>query len=1021
MLSKSMNKKRILKVRSLLKCCIVLLLSTGTFMALGQQSVSGTVKDAQDGTSLPGVTVRIKGTQTGAVTDIDGKYMLSAQSDDVLIFTYVGYQTIELAVGGRSVIDVDLATDIQELSEIVVIGYGQVEKGDVTGVVNKVDAKEFNKGMIVSPERLIAGKVAGVQITPNSGEPGGGTSIRIRGGSSLGGGSDPLYVVDGVVLPRGQVAGTRNPLSFINPSDIADITILKDASAAAIYGSQGASGVIIITTKGGESGKPKFSYDGSFSVSNIARSVDMLNTEEFVFTVGRQAPQNLDDLGVDDVLYNTKWFDEVTRNATGQNHNLSASFGIGENTQSRISLNYQNLNGVLNTSNTKRIAGSINVQHKALNDDLTINWNSKHSVINNRFAPNVVGASHLMAPTQPIRIDEDTYFEWQNPLAPANPVSQIERTNNIGRSIRNLFSLKLEYKLPFLEGLSANTVVSYDRSNGLSQQVIQAADRAGDIGNFTYQEDNLTSRNFEGYLAYSKEINDFDVDITAGYSYYDTQFKVDRSLRMIQDNTTIDSLTISSPSEYLSNAELDANSQYLENPLVFNESNSRIISFFGRANVKFKDRYLLTATLRRDGTSRISSDTGDPWKLFPSLAFGWRVIDEPFMQDQKVLSNLKFRVGYGESGNPNNIGDFDNITFYQAGDDRVQYILGSDTINTVRPNAVDQGLGWETTNQINVGVDVGFFEGRLTGSIDYYNKVTSDILLDIIFPIGLIPGDRAVTNVAEFKSQGLEFLINSVIVDKEDLRVDLSLNAAYNVNEITKLNRSNNPDDPGIRRTGISGDVGRTIQVWRVGEPNTAFYVWEHIRDANGNPLSDGEDHNNDGLEDNLDLYVDQNGDGIINENDLVVKDQAAPDWIFGLTANVQFKKFDFAMTWRGATGLTIYNNVFSQFGNFEGVRQNGYANNIHTNAYSTDFSNRQLLSDYYLQDASFLKLDNITVGYNFKIQEKFSGRVYLTGTNLLNITPYEGLDPEIGGLDGIDNNAYPQSQMYIVGLNLNF
>lgn len=1020
--TKSMKSNRIINSQWRLKGFLFIMLLVSIFQVTGQQTVSGTVTDSQDGTTLPGVTIQVKGTQKGVATDIDGNYSIEVNTNDILVFSYIGYLTVEQSVGTRTSIDISLSSDIQELSEIVVIGYGQVEKGDVTGVVNKIDEEQFNKGMIVSPERLIAGKVAGVQITPNSGEPGGGTSIVIRGGSSLGGGSDPLYVVDGVVLPRGEVAGTRNPLSFINPADIADITILKDASAAAIYGSQGASGVIIITTKGGSLGKPTFSYDGSFSISRIAQRVNMLNTAEFVFTVERQAPQNRDDLGVDDQLYDTDWFDEITQTAIGQNHNLSSSFGIGKNTISRISVNYQNLDGVLKTSNTERIAGSANIKHEAFDGDLTINWNSKHAIINNRFAPNEVGSSLVMAPTQPIRNPDGTYFQWQNPLAPGNPVSSIDRRFNMGRSIRNLYSLKLVYNIPFVEGLSINAVGSYDKSKGLSQDITLVANRSGDVGGFTFQEDNLVSRNFEGFFTYKKKINDLALDFTAGYSYYDNQFNVDRSLRLNQENnTTYDSLTVPSTTNYLSDSELDANSNYLENPLIFDESNSRLISFFGRTNIKFKDRYLLTATIRRDGTSRIS-DSGEPWKLFPSLALAWRVIDEPFMEStQDILSNLKLRVGYGESGNPNNIGDFDNIFFYSQGDDRVQYIFGYDTINTVRPNAVDEGVGWETTSTLNVGVDFGFLEGRVTGSIDYYNKETSDLLLDIIFPIGLIPGDRAVTNVASFESKGFEFTLNSVVIDKSDLKLNINFNAAYNANEISRLNRSNDPNDPGIRRGGISGDVGRTIQVWRVGSNNTAFYVWEHKRDSNGNILTDGEDHNNDGLENNLDIYVDQNEDGQINENDLIVHEKAAPDWILGLTTNVQYKKFDLAMTWRGAIGNYVYNNVFSQYGNFEGVQGTNYANNVHRSAYDTDFDSRQLLSSYYVQNASFLKLDNITVGYNFEMLEKLKGRVYLTGTNLLNITPYEGLDPESGGVNGIDNNAYPRSQMYIVGLNLNF
>ncbi|NQZ75467.1 MAG: SusC/RagA family TonB-linked outer membrane protein [Ekhidna sp.] len=1002
---------------------LTIALLIGAFAANGQdKTVTGTVSDAQDGITLPGVTVVVKGTTNGVATDIDGNYSIEVPEDAILVFSFIGYQSQELAVGARSVIDVQLGTDIQELSEVVIIGYGQVEKGDVTGVVNKIDEKQFNKGMIVSPERLIAGKVAGVQITPNSGEPGGGTTIRIRGGASLGGGSDPLYVVDGVVLPQGgnNVSGTRNPLSFINPSDIADITILKDASAAAIYGSQGASGVIIITTKGGTSGKPQFTYDGSFSVSSIRGQVDMLSTPEFIFTVDRQAPQNLDDLGVDGVLSDTNWFDEITQTAVGQNHNISSSFGIGDNTKSRVSLNYQNLDGVLKTSNTERIAGSISLDHEALNGDLKINWNSKHSLINNRFAENAVGGALIFAPTQPIRDTDSTYFEWNNTLAPLNPVSQVDRRKNIGRTIRNLYSLKLEYALPFVEGLSATVIGSFDKSSGVSQDITLVGDRPGDLGGFNFNEDELLRRNIEGYFTYTKNIGDIDIDFTAGYSYYDNQFTVNRRLRKIED-ISLDSLSIPDPLEYLTDGQLEQNAGLLESPLIFDENNSRLISFYGRTNFKYKDKYLLTATLRRDGTSRISQ-TGEPWKIFPSVALGWRVIDEPFMQNQKVVSNLKLRLGYGESGNPNNIGDFDNVFFYSGGDDRVQYIFGNDTINTVRPNAVDTNLGWETTNTTNLGVDFGFFDGRLSGSIDAYNTVTSNLLLDIIFPIGSIPGDRAVTNVASFESRGLELQLNSIIVDKSDLRIDVNFNAAYNTNEITKLNRSNDPNDPGIRRSGISGDVGRTIQVWRVGENNTSFFTYQHQRDANGNPLPDRTDHNGDGLQNDLDIYVDQNGDGQINENDLIVNQQAAPDWIYGLTSNVQFKKFDLAMTWRGAIGNYNYNNTFSQFGNFEGVNQPGFANNIHRSAYRTDFTDRQLLSDAYLQSASFLRLDNITVGYSFSsLGEKLNGRVYVTGTNLLTLTSYDGLDPEAGGQGGIDNNPYPIAQMYVVGLNLNF
>ncbi|MEM7298665.1 MAG: SusC/RagA family TonB-linked outer membrane protein, partial [Bacteroidota bacterium] len=627
-----------------------------------QKTVTGTVTDALDGVGLPGVTVQVKGTQTGAITDIDGRFTLSASESDVLVFTYIGYKSVEQTVGQRTVFNVGLETQIQELSEIVVVGYGQVEKGDVTGVVNKIDERQFNNGMLTSPEQLIAGKVAGVQITQNSGEPGGGISIRIRGGSSLQGGSEPLYVVDGIPLEKGGgVAGTRNPLSFINPSDIADMTILKDASAAAIYGSRAASGVVIITTKSGQAGKPKFTYDGSVSVSSIVDRVDMLNTAEFLFAVERKGPRNLDDLGYNDVLSSTNWLDEVLQTAIGHNHNLSASFGV-KNTAARVSINYQNLDGILNTSNTERLAASINLTQKLFNDDLTIKLNTKHSVINNRFAPNVVGAALIYAPTQPIFIEDGNYFQWDSPLAPANPVSSIATTFNIGRSKRNLIGLNLDYKLPFLDGLSVKFNYALDRQDGLSQVTNYSLGRPGDLGGFSYFEDFTQSNLFESYINYVKELSFGKIDLLAGYSYQDFERGVNESYRK-RDTVSVDDLNVSSPEEYFSLGELDAFGNLLEQPLIFNETENRLISFWGRANLSIKDKYLITATLRRDGSTRFAPT--NRWGVFPSLAVGWRVIDEPFMDGlSNVFSNLKARLSYGVTGNQD-IADYAYIGFYE--------------------------------------------------------------------------------------------------------------------------------------------------------------------------------------------------------------------------------------------------------------------------------------------------------------------------------------------------------------------
>ena len=489
---------------------------------------------------------------------------LSASPDDILVFTYIGYTSQEVLVGQRSTIDLSLVTEFQELSEVVVIGYGQVEKGDVTGVVNKIDSKDFNKGMLTSPDQLLAGKVAGVQITSNSGEPGGGISIRMRGGTSLTAGNEPLFVIDGVPLENDGVAGGRNPLNFINPSDIADITVLKDASSAAIYGSRGANGVIIITTKSGTSGKLELNYDGSYSISTIVDRVRMLNRDEFEFTVGRKGPKNLGDLGSAD----TDWLDEVLQTAQGHNHNLSGSFG-GKTNSARVSLNYQNLDGILLTSNTERFSGAINFTQRLLNDDLTIKVNTKHSLINNRFAPNVVGSALIFDPTQSVFADDPEtggYFEWSSNLAPSNPVAEINQTLNIGRTTRHLISASAEYNLPFAEGLSAKLNYALDDAAGLSQDTKLINPKTGKInGSFSYFEDTRKSNLFEAYLNYTTEVSLGKLDLIGGYSYQDFTTEVENTFNLA-DGFSLDTLGIADPEEFISDSKLNSIKPFLFHP-----------------------------------------------------------------------------------------------------------------------------------------------------------------------------------------------------------------------------------------------------------------------------------------------------------------------------------------------------------------------------------------------------------------------------------------------------------------------
>lgn len=994
---------------------LILAFSTSSFLIAQNKTITGVVTDAADGTTLPGVTILVKGTQVGTISDIEGRYSLSTNADAVLVFTYIGFETQEQEVGSRSVIDASLGSDIQELSEVVVIGYGQVEKGDITGVVNKIDSKEFNKGMLTSPEQLLAGKVAGVQVSSNSGEPGGGITIRMRGGTSISASSDPLIVVDGVPLDGGDgVAGGRNPLNFVNPSDIADMTVLKDASASAIYGSRGANGVIIITTKRGKSGKPQFSYDGSYSISSTTKRVDMLSREEFVFAVGRKGPRNLDDLGNSD----TNWFDEILQNAQGHNHNLGASFG-GKTNNGRVSLGYQNLNGVLSTSNTERVSASINFSQRLFNDKLKIEISTKHAFINNRFAPNVTGQALTFDPTQSILADDPTtggYFEWTNPLATSNPIAQLNQTFNLGKTSRNFISSTLTYDLP-IKGLSAKVNYAYDNSQGYSQDFKEINEKAGrPNGSFDYFEDSRESNLLEAYLNYNTELSIGKLDLISGYSSQDFIKKVQKSYGLEIDSSIV-GLGISDPLSFISNSKLNEIQPFLLSKLE-DDLENRLISFWGRANLSIKDKYLVTATVRRDGSTRFAP--ANRWGLFPSLAVGWRVIDEPFAERLgETFSNLKLRASWGVTGNQD-FGDYLYLNLYEPGDDRAQYILGNDTINTIRPNSVDPSIQWEETSSLNLGIDFGFFNGRLHGSLDFYNKLTTDLLFDVAFPIGTLTGDRAITNIGEMKNKGIELLLNTIAIDNEDLKLNIGFNVAYNKNKISKLDNSNLPDFQGYedQESGISGDVGQRIQILKVGRPVTSFFVYEHILDANGNPLPDSEDHNNDGNENNLDIYVDQNNDGRINEADRRAYKKAAPDFILGLTTNFQYKRFDVAMTLRSQIGGYVYNNVESLYGAFDGVNGVFAPNNIHTSAFNNDFTNKQLFSDIYIENASFLRLDNITIGYNFQEFKNVRMRGYLTASNLLTITGYNGIDPE-AGFRGIDNNLYPRSTTFVVGVNL--
>lgn len=987
-----------------------LLLFGGVFLFGQTMSITGTVTDQEDDFPLPGVTVLIKGTSTGTITDFDGKYELAVSQGDTLSFSYIGYATTDIPVGSSSTIDLAIAPASALLDEVVVVGYGSVKKDDLTGVVTKVGEEEFNRGIITSPEKLLSGKVAGLQVS-SSGEPGGSSRIKLRGGTSLfDGDGSPLIVIDGVPLDDKDITGTRNPLNFVNPTDIADVTILKDASAAAIYGSRGANGVIIITTKSGEEGKLKVNYNGNISVSDLTRTPSILSPNNFRNAIFSKAPQEVDNLGP----ASTVWVDEITQLAYSHQNTVSVSTG-SKFVKFYGSLNHRNTNGVLKTSQNQSSNLALNVSTSLFDDQLKIGVKSKTGYVRDILTPNTMGAALTFDPTMPV-FDADSqyggYYQWDDVLAVDNPLATIEQTDEKGNSIRTLNSLDLEYKLPWVEGLSLKSIISYDYINGGKTILKDSLMKQGTNfaqGGFNHVED---LRNYafsvEGFGTYKRSFESIrsKVEFTAGYSFQD----FDQENYWEFGNRIVPSS--GSETGFIPTEDIKQDSFLTHN---------RLISFFGRLNYGFDERYLVTLSLRRDGSSRFGD--ANKWGLFPSAAFAWRVLQEDFAGGlNEIFSDLKLRVSYGVTGNQSTIGDFDFATFYRIGQDDARYQFGSEFINILRGNGVDPDIKWEGTSSINVGLDFGILKGRLSGSLELYNKRTKDLLFDVATAAFTNLSDRIFTNIGELDNKGIELSLNGYIIDQTDFDWKARFNAAYNRSEILKLDNSNLPEFLGYEIGGISGDVGQTIQVLRVGAPVGAFRTYQHILDGAGNPIADNVDRNGDGFASPLDIYEDINEDGIINENDLVIDKQSSPDFLLGFTSNMYYKKFDLGFTLRSNIGNYVYNNVASSTGYFDRLTDR-VNNNIDESAFNNNFKTRQLKSNIYLENASFLKLDNITIGYTLdNLSFAQSLRVFGTVQNILTITGYSGLDPEAPQINnGIDNNIFPVSTNYMFGLNVSF
>lgn len=957
-------------------------------LAFSQMTVSGTVKDKKTKEVLSGVDIFVKGTSRGTASDFDGNYSISGvKPGDILVFTIIGYTPIEIIVKDKAKVDIEMEESTENLKEVVIIGYGSTTKQDATGSVEKISADEFNQGAIVSPEQLLTGKSAGVRITSGGGAPGEGAEIRIRGGASLSANNSPLIVVDGLPLDQRGVQGVRNQLNAINPNDIKDFVVLKDASATAIYGSRASNGVILITTKKGHTNTPfKIDYDVKTSMQIIPSYVDVLDVDEFRSVVATDTNYDPTLLGNAE----TDWQKEIYTNGNGVIHDLTFSQGF-ETFNYRISLNHTYQNGILRTDTYQRDAINLALTKRLLDNSLKLTLTSKGIVDKNRFANRgAIGAAVSMDPTQPVYDPTspfDEFFEFrtgneigdQIVLAPRNPVALLMQNDNRAKNKRNISNFNIDYKLPFLKGLkfNMNAGIDYSELDGKQYIPVTAASNGQNVPFNNYYSGLNRNLLLDFYFNYKMNVDKYDtkIDLTAGHSYQEFFVK--------------------------SNQTVTDNNQLVIRPVVINRN--ALESFFARANFDMSNKYLFSLNYRRDGSSRFSKN--NRWGNFPAVSFGWKMSNEDFLKESKIISNLKLRLSWGITGQQEIGANYGYLGIYTPGSDDAAVQFGNGFVNTTRPEEYDENLKWEETTQYNVGLDFGLFDNKLNGNFDAYYRQTEDLLATVPTAAGSNLSDLLTTNVGSTASKGVEFGINSDIIKSKDFNWNLAFNVTYQDVEITNLSLG---DDPNffILQGGISGGVGNNIQIWREGLDPSTFFVFRQVYDTSGNPIEGA--------------YVDVNGDNQITEIDRQPYRTATPSMFAGFTSSMNYKNFDFNFTFRGNYGNYVYNNVASDRGAYEVIVEapGDFYPNGHANVLETNFYNQQLFSDYYIQRADFIKLDNLSIGYNHK-GEKVSFRASLTGTNLMAITNYNGIDPEIS--NGIDNNFYPRPKTYVLGLGVTF
>lgn len=971
----------------LARLILAFLLLPASVYAQTQKTITGTVID-ELGESVIGATVKAINTSMGTITDIDGNFTLQVPAEvKQLTISYVGYVTQTVDITSEP-IRVQLKSDNQLLQEVVVVGYGVTRKSDLTGSVSTMKADDFNGGTINSPEQLINGKVSGVQIMSSGGSPSAGSSIRIRGGASLNASNDPLIVVDGVPLENGGITGSGNFMSMINPSDIESMTVLKDASSTAIYGSRASNGVLLITTKKGSSDRLKVSFSTNNSLSVKTQTSDVLSAGQFRAVINEQGSDTQKSLlGTTD----TNWTNEIFHSAFATDNNVSVSGKAGF-LPFRVSVGYLNQAGILRSDKLERYTGSIVVNPSFFDNHLRLTLNAKGSVSETRFAD--TGAIYNAAsfnPTVPVYSGNDRfggYFESVSPGgvpdATLNPVGLLDYLDHQGEVKRVIGNFDIDYKFHFLPDLKAHISLGLDYAEGYG--IYYCPDGVGmnyQVGgsNNKYGPQTNTNKLFTGYLNYNKNVESIksNIDVTAGYDY---QSWVAKTVGYDSFNVFGEKQGTTAPTD----------------------QRHLLISYYGRLNYSFDNRYLLNVTMRTDGTSRFSPD--DRWGYFPSVGIGWRLNEEGFMKGISWLNSLKLRVSYGVTGQQEIGNNYGYMPVYNTSTPGAYYLMGKDYIPMLRPQGYISNLKWETTTSWNYGFDFSVLDNRLSGSFDYYTRKTKDLLAEVPVPAGANFNSRMTTNVGNVDSQGLEFTLNATPVTTKDFTWDVSFNATWQSMKVKNLSLA-----PGTAT--VNTLVGPTfdsyaIQVLSEGYEPYMFYLYHQLYDNNGKPIEG--------------MYADINDDGVIDNNDRYRCKSPTPDWILGFSTNLQWKKWTLGFSLRANIGNYVYNGNAMSMGAWETVSYNTYQlNNLNASYLKTGFQHRQRLSDYYLENASFLKMDNISLRYTFGKISDWCSNLYVGAMiqNVFTLTKYSGVDPEVP--NGCDNSFYPRPRTFSLSVGVDF